>query len=476
MCYTIPILKTEDEFFDDDEDTKSVNEVEDVPQGFKDWVKDNEDRIERAEKRGTLPYFIRDNKGEVDRILHLDKKAENTAQSQIAESAKAVVNPKPEPQKQTAQEKNHQELAKALGIEQGEPMSFEEANEMRGNPNYKKGVKYRVNCQCSVLANEMRRRGFDVEAYGNTKQDWYMPSVLAKKPEIAFLDANGNPPATIGIKYTGDLMTSLQGEMKEPGRYHLRFRFQNNGGHVITAERLADGSLRIYDPQSGKIIKNFSEYTSNVKRDSFEYYCVDNLQINTDVAKGSVKLAKSKGDAPRMQLPEIKDFLEKGWYGTTKSRYGTEAIERARTIQQRWNERKERLAREEGSQLLLIVNPERRAAASINKRESLKFEKEYRMATTYSQFGHKIEMLEEKPGISSPDAVIDGIKVDFKSLASANNIERHAKDAIFKQGADEVWFEFTDFNDAINQKLIKISEWGIHGRYYVKGQSKEYRF
>lgn len=315
MCYSIPILKTEDEFFDE-EDAPSVNEVEDVPQGFKDWIRDNEERIEKAEKRGTLPYFIRDNKGEVERILHPDKEAENTAQSKIAESAKATaVNPKPKPKEPTAQEKNHQELAKALDIKQGEPMSFEEANEMRGNPNYKKGVKYRVNCQCSVLANEMRRRGFDVEAYGNTKQDWYMPSVLAKKPEIAFFDANGNPPAAIGIKFNGDLLTSLQGEMKEPGRYHLRFRFQNDGGHVITAERLADGSLRIYDPQSGKIIKNFSEYTSKVKGDSFEYYRVDNLQINPDVAKGSVKLAKSKGDAPRMQLPEIKDFLEKGWYG-----------------------------------------------------------------------------------------------------------------------------------------------------------------
>ncbi len=74
MCYTIPILKTEDEFFDDNEDTKSVNEVEDVPQGFKDWVKDNEERIDKAEKRGTAPYFIADNRAEVNRILK-DKKA-----------------------------------------------------------------------------------------------------------------------------------------------------------------------------------------------------------------------------------------------------------------------------------------------------------------------------------------------------------------------------------------------------------------
>ena len=69
MCYTIPILKTEDEFFDDDDDAKSVNEVEDVPQGFVDWIKDNKERIDKAEKRGTVPYFIADNRDTVKRIL-----------------------------------------------------------------------------------------------------------------------------------------------------------------------------------------------------------------------------------------------------------------------------------------------------------------------------------------------------------------------------------------------------------------------
>lgn len=69
MCYTIPILKTEDEFFDDDEDAKSVNEVEDVPKGFKEWVKDNKDRIKKAEAKGSVPYFIADNRETVTRIL-----------------------------------------------------------------------------------------------------------------------------------------------------------------------------------------------------------------------------------------------------------------------------------------------------------------------------------------------------------------------------------------------------------------------
>ena len=69
MCYSIPILKTEDEFFDDDEDAKSVNEVEDVPQGFQDWVKNNEERIDKAAGKGKLPYFIADNKRIVENIL-----------------------------------------------------------------------------------------------------------------------------------------------------------------------------------------------------------------------------------------------------------------------------------------------------------------------------------------------------------------------------------------------------------------------
>lgn len=69
MCYCIPILKTEDEFWADD-DVKSINEVTDVPQNFKDWIKDNEDRINAAEKRGSLPYFVRDNRNDVENILH----------------------------------------------------------------------------------------------------------------------------------------------------------------------------------------------------------------------------------------------------------------------------------------------------------------------------------------------------------------------------------------------------------------------
>lgn len=62
LCYKIPILKTEEEFWALDgrsaTTTESVNEVKDVPDGFKQWIDDN---IHRAKSWESSPYFIRDN-------------------------------------------------------------------------------------------------------------------------------------------------------------------------------------------------------------------------------------------------------------------------------------------------------------------------------------------------------------------------------------------------------------------------------
>lgn len=62
-CWTSSILQTDEEFIRDSDGVYrgSVNEVKDVPPQFKQWVKDNADRIKSAESRGSLPYFLRDN-------------------------------------------------------------------------------------------------------------------------------------------------------------------------------------------------------------------------------------------------------------------------------------------------------------------------------------------------------------------------------------------------------------------------------
>lgn len=82
-CYKIPILKTEEEFWEWDgrseATTASVNEVKDVPDAFKKWVLDNQERISTTKKRNTLPYFLRDNKSVYQKI---------TVESSISEIVK----------------------------------------------------------------------------------------------------------------------------------------------------------------------------------------------------------------------------------------------------------------------------------------------------------------------------------------------------------------------------------------------------
>lgn len=77
-CYQTPVLATEGEIDDMldkilSEDTvdpmESSQAVEEYPDEFKEWVKENEERMENAEAKGTLPYFIKDNKTDVGDIL-----------------------------------------------------------------------------------------------------------------------------------------------------------------------------------------------------------------------------------------------------------------------------------------------------------------------------------------------------------------------------------------------------------------------
>lgn len=91
MCYCVSILKTDDEFWRDlgeENPEPSENEVTDVPEAFKDWVKDNEDRIEAAEKRGTTPYFVADNKEYIDDIL---KPSESNSESESGKSSQGDI-------------------------------------------------------------------------------------------------------------------------------------------------------------------------------------------------------------------------------------------------------------------------------------------------------------------------------------------------------------------------------------------------
>ena len=64
-CYKVPILKTEEEFWAwdgrSDLSSESKNSVNNYPDAYIGWINKNAERIIKANKKNTLPYFIKDN-------------------------------------------------------------------------------------------------------------------------------------------------------------------------------------------------------------------------------------------------------------------------------------------------------------------------------------------------------------------------------------------------------------------------------
>lgn len=72
MCYVIPVLKSEDQFFND-EDADDVNSF---PDGFCEWIDKNATRVAEAYEKNTLPYWLRDNADIKDCALLIGKAKE----------------------------------------------------------------------------------------------------------------------------------------------------------------------------------------------------------------------------------------------------------------------------------------------------------------------------------------------------------------------------------------------------------------
>ncbi len=123
----------------------------------------------------------------------------------------------------------------------------------------------------------------------------------------------------------------------------------------------------------------------------------------------------------------------------------------------------------------LTVNKERIEHSKISKNEKVKFNKEYTMSKVFAQNGYKIEMLTEVSHVSSQDVTINGMKADLKCVSSHNNILKHAKKAIRKQGAEIVLFEFEKETKEIHIELLKLKKEGISVYYYFsKAKGKIY--
>lgn len=300
-CHAISILKTQEEI---DEDTQrmlrgepvseeSVNTVKDVPQAFKDWLAENEERIDAA---GSVPYFLSDNPkytgvqpayGAVGAVT-------GTKLGRAAtKAAIAAYEDKPAPTLTEDQKANIGNIAKEMGVSNPKPMTFLEANDGKGNADFSKGGAYRENCQSCVVVHEARLRGLDITALPYDGTDGSVSRELGDNWERAWIcPKTGKAPQLTLIHGDTDaeLFSKLDKQTQAVGRYDIGINYLDKTGHVITAERLPNGEIHFYDAQSGEFL-NIRELAAI---DDFELLKIDKLLINMKMLKAVSRVIVGK--------------------------------------------------------------------------------------------------------------------------------------------------------------------------------------
>ncbi len=183
------------------------------------------------------------------------------------------------------------------GEPKGEPMSFEQANGGKVNPFYEQGRKgeligYLTNCQTCVAAYVARRQGYNVRALPNLdNKEIYN---LSLSP-LSIYEKGGRSPEEIGkhpMERTADFLDRM---VKEGSICTVSCKWiGRNSGHIVTAERTAEG-VRLYDPQTGKVyakneINAFFSRATNIRVAD-----VTGFEINTRIADRIMKGAKNDG-------------------------------------------------------------------------------------------------------------------------------------------------------------------------------------
>lgn len=173
---------------------------------------------------------------------------------------------------------------------------------MEAAPRTKERKAYTYNCQRCVIAYEMRRRGYDVEAdafiegtrlgfnHNNLKQsflnfdDTKMVHEYDRRPD--------------GELYSGKgpLYRALINDMlKEPdgSRFVLEWDWKCEGaGHTVNAEKI-NGEIILFDSQNGKQkpLKEYLNYYTNIRPRTINWVRVDELKLSGDL-EGVVKWKK----------------------------------------------------------------------------------------------------------------------------------------------------------------------------------------
>ena len=306
ICFATPITMEPEDFADFllNDTVPKEQVITDIPQGAKDFVRENKDGLQSA-------FWYKDNFTN-DGGLQREIVSQPITNEVIKVSRPKRI--KTDAEKNDIQKRwderfarnfNQTKIEQKIGIKRGKEMTFEEANELQGNINFSKSHEYGVNCQSCVVANELRRRGYDVTALPNLQKAGNIPYELSSKTNWAWIDpetmatpVKKRAGGVYDVTRTGALksknISALTKEIielvKEPGRYHIDFSWKSgNTGHIITLEKLVNGKIVLYDPQNGKIV-NWADISKRIKLQyGVNVLRVDNLLVNTDIIDGIVR-------------------------------------------------------------------------------------------------------------------------------------------------------------------------------------------
>ena len=289
-CHAVPIMEDVDSFqarqeaFLRGERIPPTGQVTEPPKNFTDHLKDNSDRLQRASKAGTLPYFVRDNykvgkDGALTPTFNAPKKPSKPAMPSIQERAKARHEARTPEQvneikkkawtrelkmktnlneaERKAMTSHWLELEKQLG-KKGRMMSIQEADKQSANPKFAEGREFTINCQTCSPAYVLREWGFNVTAKGNTKGSLSEWISYCRSFEI-WENLDGTKVAPVFQK---DWLTShgykqmsekrwreyFEETCTEEGTYLLTIGWKGGGGHATILKRTKEGLFYI-EPQ-----------------------------------------------------------------------------------------------------------------------------------------------------------------------------------------------------------------------------------
>ena len=306
ICFATPITMEPEDFADFllNDTVPQGQTITDIPQAAKDFISKNKDGLQSA-------FWYKDNFTN-DGGLQRKIVSQPITNEVIKVSRSKRI--KTDAEKNDIQKRwedrfvrnfNQAKIEQKIGVKKGKEMTFEEAKELRGNINYGKASEYSVNCQSCVVANELRRRGYNVTALPNLQKTGNIPYELSMRTNWAWIDpktmvmpkkqtAGGIYDITrsgaLKSKSIKELTKELVELVKEPGRYHIDFAWKDkDSGHIITLEKLHNGKIIIYDPQNGEIV-DWRDISKRIKQNyGVNVLRVDNLLVNTDIIDGIVR-------------------------------------------------------------------------------------------------------------------------------------------------------------------------------------------